>query len=84
MFLGPPGTGKSHFGQAIGQAAIQQGYRVLYRETHTLLDELADATLDGTRKGHLGTAIENRTEGSNSTLSATQGRKLADVRLKVS
>jgi len=50
LFLGPPGTGKSHLAQAIGQAAIQQGYRVLYRETHTLLDELADATLDGTRK----------------------------------
>ena len=29
---------------------IQQGYRVLYREAHTLLEELADATLDGTRK----------------------------------
>jgi DNA replication protein DnaC len=36
--------------QAIGQAAIQQGYRVLYRETHQLLDELAEATIDGTRK----------------------------------
>jgi DNA replication protein DnaC len=50
LFLGPPGTGKSHLSQALGQAAIQQGYRVLYRETHTLLDELADATIDGTRK----------------------------------
>ncbi len=50
LFLGPPGTGKSHLAQAIGQAVIQQGYRVLYREAHTLLDELADATLDGTRK----------------------------------
>jgi len=50
LFLGPPGTGKSHLAQAIGQAAIQQGYRVLYRETHTLLDELADATIDGSRK----------------------------------
>src|SRR6185369_2641360 len=50
LFLGPPGTGKSHLAQAIGQAAIQQGYRVLYRETHQLLDELAEATLDGTRK----------------------------------
>ncbi len=50
LFLGPPGTGKSHLAQAIGQGAIQQGYRVLYRETHTLLDELAEATLDGTRK----------------------------------
>lgn len=35
LFLGPPGTGKSHLAQAIGLAAIQQGYRVLYRETHT-------------------------------------------------
>ena len=51
--LGPPGTGKSHLAQAIGRAAIQQGYRVLYREAHTLLEELADATLDGTRKTYL-------------------------------
>jgi DNA replication protein DnaC len=50
LFLGPPGTGKSHLAQAIGQAVIQQGYKVLYREAHTLLDELADATLDGTRR----------------------------------
>jgi len=53
LFLGPPGTGKSHLAQAIGQAVIQQGYRVLYRETHVLLDELADANLDGTRKDYL-------------------------------
>jgi DNA replication protein DnaC len=53
LFLGPPGSGKSHLAQAIGQAAIQQGYRVLYRETHTLLDELAEATIDGTRKEHM-------------------------------
>jgi DNA replication protein DnaC len=50
LFLGPGGTGKSHLAQAIGQAAIQQGYRVLYRETHVLLDDLADAVADGTRK----------------------------------
>jgi DNA replication protein DnaC len=50
LFLGPGGTGKSHLAQAIGQAAIQQGYRVLYRETHVLLDELAEAVIDGTRK----------------------------------
>jgi DNA replication protein DnaC len=53
LFLGPPGTGKSHLAQAIGQAVIQQGYRVLYRETHVLLDELADATIDGTRKDYM-------------------------------
>jgi DNA replication protein DnaC len=50
LFLGPGGTGKSHLAQAIGQSAIQQGYRVLYRETHILLDELADAVADGLRK----------------------------------
>ena len=50
LFLGPPGTGKSHLAQAIGHAAIQQGYRVRYTEAHGLLDELADATLDGTRR----------------------------------
>ena len=53
LFLGPPGTGKSHLAQAIGRAVIQQGYRVIYREAHTLLEELADATLDGTRKVYL-------------------------------
>jgi DNA replication protein DnaC len=49
----PPGTGKSHLAQAIGRAAIQQGYRVLYREAHALLEEIADAAVDGTRKDYL-------------------------------
>ena len=53
LFLGPPGTGKSHLAQAIGHAAIQQGYRVVYREAHTLMEDFADATLDGTRKAML-------------------------------
>jgi DNA replication protein DnaC len=50
LFLGPGGTGKSHLAQAIGQAAIQQNYRVIYRETHVLLEELAEAVLEGKRK----------------------------------
>lgn len=53
LFLGPPGTGKSHLAQAIGFAAIQHGHRVLYREAHVLLDDLADAQLAGTRKESL-------------------------------
>jgi DNA replication protein DnaC len=53
LFLGPPGTGKSHLAQAIGRAVIQQGYRVIYREAHTLLEEITDATLAGTRKTYL-------------------------------
>ena len=50
LFLGPPGTGKSHLAQAIGHAAIQQGHRVVYREAHVLLEDLSEATLDGTRR----------------------------------
>jgi DNA replication protein DnaC len=53
LFLGPGGTGKSHLAQAIAHAAIQQGHRVLYRETHILLEELAEAGVDGTRKQYM-------------------------------
>lgn len=53
LFLGPPGTGKSHLAQAIGAAAIQQGYRVRYTEAHGLLDELAEASVDGTRRAKM-------------------------------
>jgi DNA replication protein DnaC len=50
VLLGPPGTGKSHLAQALGHTLIEHGHRVLYREAHVLLDELADATLAGTRR----------------------------------
>ena len=53
LFLGPGGSGKSHLAQAIGQAVILQGYKVLYREVHVLLDELSDAVADGTRKEYM-------------------------------
>jgi len=53
LFLGPPGTGKSHLAQSIGRAAIQQGYRVVYREAHTLIEQIADASLDGSRREYL-------------------------------
>src|SRR5258707_5771669 len=48
LFLGPGGTGKSHLAQAIAQTAIQQRYRVLYREAHVVLDELAKPRLERT------------------------------------
>ena len=53
LLLGPPGTGKSHLVQAIGSAAIAQGHQVYYREAHTLIEELMDATLDQRRKKHM-------------------------------
>ena len=60
LFLGPPGTGKSHLAQAIGQAVIGQGYRVIYREAHNLLEEIAEATLEGKQRAH-GTALHRTT-----------------------
>jgi len=53
LILGPPGTGKSHLVQAIGHAAILQGWPVAYREAHVLLEEIADANLDGARKEYM-------------------------------
>jgi DNA replication protein DnaC len=53
LLLGPPGTGKSHLVQAIGHAVILQGWPVAYREAHILLEELADAQLDCTRKEYM-------------------------------
>jgi len=50
------GAGKSHLAQAIGSSlypTIQQGYRVLYRETHKLLDDLAKAAGQGARAATL-------------------------------
>lgn len=53
LLLGPPGTGKSHLAQAIGRAAIYQGYAVLYRETHELLEEIAEATVESRRAEYM-------------------------------
>ena len=49
LFLGPPGTGKSHLAQALGRAAIHQGHKVLYYEAYARIEAIADAALDGTR-----------------------------------
>ena len=51
--IGPARHGQEHLAQAIGRAAIQQGYRVIYREAHAFLEELAEATLAETRKDYL-------------------------------
>jgi DNA replication protein DnaC len=53
LLLGLPGTGKNHLAQVIGYAVIGQACQVIYRETHTLLDQIAESSVDGTRKEHL-------------------------------
>lgn len=55
LFLGPPGTDKSHPAQALDLCAIQQGHRVLYSETNRLLEELADAQITDDRKSYIET-----------------------------
>jgi len=53
LFLGPPGTGKSHLVQAIGHSAILQGWPVIYREAHVLLEEVVEATVENERREYM-------------------------------
>jgi DNA replication protein DnaC len=43
LFIGQPGTGKSHIAKALALLAVQRGYRVLYREAHVLIEEIHEA-----------------------------------------
>jgi DNA replication protein DnaC len=43
LLLGPPGTGKSHIAKALALLAVQRGYKVHYRETHQLIEDIAEA-----------------------------------------
>jgi DNA replication protein DnaC len=51
LFLGPPGTGKSHLCQAIGYQAIKMGFLVLYRSIFDVVrDFLEDEAFAGTNQ----------------------------------
>lgn len=51
LFLGPPGTGKSHLVQALGYQAIKAGHVVLYRSIFDVVrDFLHDEALGGEEK----------------------------------
>ena len=43
LFIGPPGTGKSHVAKALAHLAVQRGYKVFYREAHVLVEEINEA-----------------------------------------
>jgi DNA replication protein DnaC len=46
LLFGPPGSGKSHCGAALGQALIEHGWRVLFTRTTDLVQRLQAARRD--------------------------------------
>ena len=47
LFLGPPGVGKTHLAIALGRAAIEQGYSVLFTPAMVMAASLAKAHSEG-------------------------------------
>jgi len=43
LFIGAPGLGKSHCAKALATLAVARGYKVLYREAHQLIEDIAEA-----------------------------------------
>ena len=44
LLIGSPGTGKSHIAKTVAHAAIQAGYKVVYREAHSFFEDLFEST----------------------------------------
>lgn len=43
LCIGPPGTGKSHVAKALALLAVERGYKVLVRDAHQLVEDIAEA-----------------------------------------
>ena len=43
LLIGKPGAGKSHIAKALAFAAVNRGYKVLYREAHQLIEDIHEA-----------------------------------------
>ena len=52
LLIGAPGLGKSHCAKAIAQLAAGRGYTVLYREAHTLIEDIHEARELGELRKH--------------------------------
>lgn len=53
VFLGPPGTGKTHLATGIAIRACQAGHRVLFATASQWVDRLASAHHDGSLQDEL-------------------------------
>ena len=50
LLIGSPGTWKSHIAKAVAHAATQACHQVIYREAHSLFEDIFEATQTGRRK----------------------------------
>lgn len=50
LFIGSPGTGKSHAAKALATLAVGRGYKVLYREAHQWIEDITEARELGTMR----------------------------------
>lgn len=58
IFMGKPGTGKTHLSCAIGLKALLNGYSVLFTTAHDLIKELYQSKADGTYYSKLSNYIK--------------------------
>jgi DNA replication protein DnaC len=58
LLVGQPGTAKSHVAKALAGAAIDRGYRVVYRDSHEFVGGIIEARELGESKKHRNELIE--------------------------
>lgn len=59
VLLGPQGVGKTHLAVALGIAAVNAGYRVLFMTADSLTQTIYSALADGTLSQHMNRILRN-------------------------